>query len=459
MTDAPGAGAASVAAQLLEFLREPARVRPLYLHGQQPLPQGHDVLKFALGRFSHGWQRDLPHQGQEEIVTAARAFVRQVCLRDRATHYQVLCLEEDADRESIRENYRLLMALLHPDRQDAAAQEWPTGCAQRVNEAYGVLCDEARRAEYDQDLHKAHVPPPFEPRPVLREHGGARTRRAFLRPFLIVTSVVAALFVVQAWWVSDVPSHYSLLERASPMRASADWVRDALPRFMTGRPSIPFEPLDLLTPSSQAFRLAAVQVPAPAPAPAPAPLPSIPAANAPVAALPPEARRNDEAPRGPAPVLVASTAAPRESAPLVRLAQASMPAGAAAPSAMSTATAPPNDEVEIMVARLVGYYEAGDADGLMSLFDPDEMGFWKGMQVRNAYTDFFRATRQRRLRVDRLTWKSGPQSASARGDATLVADYVDNRARLERKVDMDLEVVMRNGQARITRLTLYPDTR
>ena len=139
MTDAPGAGAASVAAQLLEFLREPGRVRPPYLNGQQPLPEGNVVLKFALGRFPQGWQRDLPHAGQEEIVEAARAFVRQVCLRDRATHYQVLCLAADAPSEAIKENYRLLMALLHPDRQDADAHEWPTGCAQRVNDAYAVL--------------------------------------------------------------------------------------------------------------------------------------------------------------------------------------------------------------------------------------------------------------------------------------------------------------------------------
>jgi hypothetical protein len=452
MTDAPGPGAASVAAQLLEFLREPARVRPLYLHAQQPLPEGNVVLKFALGRFPSGWQRDLPRHEQDEILAAARAFVRQVCLRDRATHYQVLCLGGDATSEAIKENYRLLMALLHPDRQDAAAHEWPMGCAQRVNEAYAVLCDAARRAEYDQELQRVRVPPSFEPHITAREHGGAHTRRqAILRPFLIVTSVVAAIFVVQAWWVADIPSHYSLLERASPMRASAQWMRDSLPRFMGSKPAFFYEPLEAIAPSSQPYKLATMQVPEPARVIEAAPVVTI------------EPRAPMETPRTPPPVMVASaTTLPRESVPLVRLAQVGVPAGAAAtPPATNprTPATPSTEEVEIMVARLVGFYEGGDADGLMSLFDPDELGFWKGMRVRNAYTDFFRATRQRRLRVDRLTWKSGPQSASAQGDATLVADFVDNRSRLERKVDLDLEVAMRNGQARLTRLTLYPDAR
>src|SRR5690348_15481883 len=123
MVDAPGAGAASVATQLLAFYREPARFRPHYIHGDEPLPEGHVVLKFALGRFSPGWHRDLAHDDQAQLIEAARAFVRQVCLWERATHYQLLCLPRTAGRDEVRENYRLLMALLHPDRQDAGA--WP----------------------------------------------------------------------------------------------------------------------------------------------------------------------------------------------------------------------------------------------------------------------------------------------------------------------------------------------
>src|SRR5436190_22868426 len=101
----PAASAASVAVELLAFHREPALHRPRYLHGQQPLPSGDIVLRLALGRFPNGWARDLPRAERQEVRTAALEFVRQVCLWDRATHYQLLCVPNDAARAAICENF------------------------------------------------------------------------------------------------------------------------------------------------------------------------------------------------------------------------------------------------------------------------------------------------------------------------------------------------------------------
>ena len=95
----------------------------------------------------------------------------------------------------------------------------------------------------------------------------------------------------------------------------------------------------------------------------------------------------------------------------------------------------------------------------MGLFDPDEMGFWTGFRTRTAYSDFFRATRERRLRMDRLKWQTVSQVAQARGDATVIADYSDGTGKVERKVEVEIEIDirLRDGQARITRLLLFPD--
>nr|MDQ3028404.1 J domain-containing protein [Pseudomonadota bacterium] len=221
MTDAPGSGAASVASQLIAFFREPARFRPHYIHGDERLPEGHVVLKFALGRFSRGWHRDLSHHDQEELTEAARSFVRQVCLWERATPYQVLCLGRDAPRDAIKENYRLLMALLHPDRPDALAHAWPDDCAQRVNDAYATLSDDALRSAYDTGIRKAHYSGAFEhPAPSMAKSAPTPRRGGWARSLAVVSAVVAALFVAQSWWVGDQPEHYALLERALPLRAS-----------------------------------------------------------------------------------------------------------------------------------------------------------------------------------------------------------------------------------------------
>src|SRR5258708_25575297 len=159
MREVPDAGAAPVAAILLEFLKEPARLRPRFIHGHVPLPQGDHVFRFAQGRFPHGLMRDLLAPQRQAVREAANVFIRQVCLRDEATHYQVLCLPEDASAEAIKENYHLLMALIHPDLQDAPRR--PKGAAQRVNGAYEVLSGDARRGGYDQDMRRATAQRPL----------------------------------------------------------------------------------------------------------------------------------------------------------------------------------------------------------------------------------------------------------------------------------------------------------
>jgi hypothetical protein len=452
MSDAPGAGAASVATQLLAFYREPARFRPHYIHGDEPLPEGDAVLKFALGRFAPGWHRDLPRHEQEELTQAARAFVRQVCLWERATHYQVLCLDRTAGADEVKENYRLLMALLHPDRQDA---DWPADSAQRVNDAYAVLSEEGARRAYDEGIRRSHPPAAPMGAPGVALHP-QRRRRSFVRPFVAVVGGAAALFLVQAWWMNDVPRHYTLLERALPV-GSAQWVRDVLPndlpRFLDVKPAIAFDPIEVLGPSKAVPRLASVSVWTPPGNAGPIsvvetrPAPTIASPLVPLQREAPVPAARDAASP------VAMTA--RESAPPTRLAQVASPATVAAP-AHST---PSTEEIETLVARLVSYYEAGDSEGLVALFDPAEMGFWKGMRTRSAYADFFRSTKQRRLRMDRLDWQTAPQAAQARGQATLVADAAEGTTRIERKVDVEIDIGMRNGQARITRLSLFPDVK
>lgn len=440
MKDASGPRAAEVASALVAFLRDPPRHRLAYLHGERPMPDGSMVLKLALDRFVPAWHRHLDGFDRLELVEAAQAFVRQVCLWDRASHYQVLCVERGAPAETVRENYRLLMALLHPDRQEAGSAEWPTGCAQRVNEAYAVLSDADARAGYDHDIRAAHVSAPFE-----SVHPGRtasrRRPRDFVRPFFLVTGVVAAIFAVQAWWVTSVPQHYALLERSAPRSGSSVWVRDisdSLPRFLgITRPK--FDTLEPLPPARPEARLAAW-------------VPTIERPKAPMAA-----------PGDTAPLNRVAVAPPPEIAePATPLVVAQAPV-AAPPKALPAAPAPPavpgspsTQEIELLVARLVSYYEQGDADGVMALFVSGEPGFWKGMRTRASYQDFFRATKQRRLRMNLLNWRNAGDVAQARGDATLIAEYADGN-RVERSLDIEIDIAMREGRAGITRLSLFPD--
>jgi hypothetical protein len=129
-------------------------------------------------------------------------------------------------------------------------------------------------------------------------------------------------------------------------------------------------------------------------------------------------------------------------------------AQAQAAPALRTA-GPTNADIENMVVALVSYYEAGDADRIVDMVDPDSMGFFRRNRLRQAYSDFFRATRTRQLRIDRLAWNSAAGGANARGEATVRAEFAD-RAPLEKHVDVALDIVVRDGKPRLARLDLFP---
>jgi hypothetical protein len=457
MREAPAARAASVAVELLAFYREPVRHRTRYLHGEQALPDGGVVFRLALGRFPHGWLRDMPAAGREEMRAAARAFVRQVCLWERATHYQLLCVSGDARRDAIRENYHLLIALIHPDRQEAAS-EWPTGCSQRANLAYETLSDPARRHAYDASFANGNEHPVRDlPQAAIPRGRSRLPAAAVAKRFVVLAGVIATLFVVQAWWVSETFPQHAVLERS--FRASSGWMRGMLPdvpRFIASGGGITVDAGERLEPLKEPRRLAALaswipiaDVPERARVDARTELAATNAQPRPAPAQPP-------ATAGPALRMAPAPAAVQPDPP-VRLAQApaSTPVPSSAP-AKPAGAGPSRDEIEQMVASLVSYYDAGDAERLVGLIDSDALGFWRGYRVRGAYADFFGATRERRLRMERLTWQVNGTVAEARGEAMVVAEFQDGRARLERRVPVELDIVQRDGKARLTRLVLYP---
>jgi hypothetical protein len=445
-------GPASVAAELLHFYREPALVRTRYLHGEIAMPDGAVVLRLALGRFTSEGMESIAEAERAPAQLAASAFVRQVCLWDRATHYQVLCLEPGAGSEEVRENYHLMMALIHPDRHEA---EWPAGSAPRVNRAYATLSDPGQRALYDEQLAKAaHENTVLEgmraARPEAVEHRPPRHRpppARLLARFAVVGGVVVALFMVQAWWLGgSEPQHYSVLERAMPVTQRVRDVPDA-PRFL-GTAVTPADPLPRI---EEPKRMAALGSWVPfaekRPEPQAAPRPEVKPVERAVAA-PVE-------PRPAASPLATAQAAPPAQPPL-KLAQASPSPPPASPAPAAAPGAPSREQVEGLVALVVSYYDAGDSERLVALYDPDRLGFWSGMRTRSAYSDFFGATRERRLRIDRLTWQSGAGLALARGEAIVLAEYQDGRPRLERRVPVELDIILREAQPRIARMVLFP---
>ncbi len=69
-------------------------------------------------------------------------------MKNKRNYYRILYVQPDAPAEVIRASYRTLMHTLrqHPD---LGGEHWN---ASIINEAHGVLTDEARRRAYDHKL-------------------------------------------------------------------------------------------------------------------------------------------------------------------------------------------------------------------------------------------------------------------------------------------------------------------
>jgi DnaJ domain len=117
---------------------------------------GRLLILFASGRFmpsgdtGNDTEPTTPSVAEADranVQHAALTFVRREMMASDATHFTRLGVGHNFSQATLRENYRRLMALVHPD---ANPEGFPSDAATRVNEAYDVLTDDDKRANYVQ---------------------------------------------------------------------------------------------------------------------------------------------------------------------------------------------------------------------------------------------------------------------------------------------------------------------
>jgi hypothetical protein len=226
---------ATLVSVLLDFEASPGRF-PIRLREPRLLfERAAEVLQLATGRLTAPSESGSP--SPHTVQRAARAFVRHAFLRQGADHYALLGLYADATESTIREHYRLLIRLTHPDFE-TAADPWPSDTAARVNLAYGVLSSPDQRASYDLETKQqtastgrpVNASPRPSGKPAAKALGSRRPRpgprMSVARQWLIrhktyfasVVSVLAGLALLVLFLVSAPSREESL--RAVPMPAS-----------------------------------------------------------------------------------------------------------------------------------------------------------------------------------------------------------------------------------------------
>lgn len=76
-------------------------------------------------------------------------YIARSQLRSGRSHYALLGLTRDASSEQVRDHYRRLIAMVHPD---VKPDDFPNDAATQVNLAYETLYDEQRRSAYDASI-------------------------------------------------------------------------------------------------------------------------------------------------------------------------------------------------------------------------------------------------------------------------------------------------------------------
>lgn len=136
---------------LLEYYAVPGRFSLMLRQPSIAFQQLDKIILWAQGKVQeHGIA------SKEELQKASIFFVQRVCFRGENTHYDVLGLEREFSSEALRQRYRSLIGLTHPDKNISGL---PANAAVRINKAYDVLSNEQERVAYDALLLKVTAIP------------------------------------------------------------------------------------------------------------------------------------------------------------------------------------------------------------------------------------------------------------------------------------------------------------
>ena len=262
-------GTDAVKEALLDFQAGPGRFSIAIKEPRILFEQAHAVLCLATGRQgSHSSANAHEHTAVQQ---AARFFVRHAFLRPGTDHYTLLGLPADAEESTVREHYRLLIRLTHPDFA-SSTDTWPANAAARVNLAYGVLSHPSSRHEYDQQRPQSPLPAPPKvatPRQALpsqvspgRNGSNPKSRKTYLFSGMATFAAVTMLVLML---VSTPPEDTSLQVSMAPVSTSAPKVmQEAV--VSAPNPSSedqPHQPLAVAPqPSSKAIPIEATTAPA-----------------------------------------------------------------------------------------------------------------------------------------------------------------------------------------------------
>ena len=145
---------------------------------------------------------------------------------DEIDFYEELGLERGATPDEIRDSFRALVRLLHPDhQQDENLRAIAEKQLRKLNRIYAVLADPDRRRRYDISLDEELRPPSI----VIGPLRSLRARELITRFIWVCTAVLCVLLII--WLAADSPAPpvYSAADSAGASRKNTPQTSPAQP--------------------------------------------------------------------------------------------------------------------------------------------------------------------------------------------------------------------------------------
>ena len=447
---------------------------------------------------------------RSEVQKSASRFVAEVLLSPVCNHFTTLGVSPDVDAGELRDNFRRLMALVHPDARPVG---FPEGAASRVNRAYAVLADPHARETYAAlELGtvsvRALTPMPSASRPIetrsRRSTSSARSSRLLgwanaLRARRSLLWLATVLLVPIGWALLSISANNEpqRLVETRPTPASSPTVSSletppALTdsTFSANAPRVSTEsPVTAVAKSTPENRLVTQKATISEVAPSPFEASQVVAQPRPTVTTQLSSKSVEISSRPP--VVAATNLAPTHSdiasePPSRRAVQPEPAAVTRAPEVQPTPAPPASastspvsgtsgmtatnsprvpvviDKIEIaskvrstdaedVVVRFSNAFESGSIGAFSQLLSPGMPG---RRQMLSEYERVFSATRQRTIKFNQLKHSASGERLATSGYAVVTTTDRDNRIMTQR-VFLEFEIGRDRGEPRIERLANY----
>jgi hypothetical protein len=437
----------AIQAALLDFQKTPGKHALMQRQPALLFSSIREVLQLASGRTPG----NLGEDASDAVRQAAAFFVRSALLGPSSDHYALLGLARTADAAAIKDRYRLMMRLLHPDfAVPGSTSSWPADTAARVNQAYEVLSSASKRKAYDESLEKDRAVKPPNPAPrstAVAVKAAARPPaedpRKRLKTLSIVFGSLATLALIAILMAGG--DRESLVQRAVPVATAIQPAPVAAVRIeaapVATAPATP-EPVALVAKPEAIEPLRSNGAAAPAPsapvfiaAPTPAPPSQLPVPAAPAPVLP---TVTTQAVSPPATVVVAPAPPP----PVV--------VAAAAPTAPQFKPGLTMADVHPLLSRLLQQVESGSGDRLAAMLDRDARNAPATQALVRQYNSLVDGSNT--IKVSQVHFKAQPLDGRLLVTGTMLVEVAGAAPAPAREFSLQAEFVSRDGSVQMSRL-------